>query len=84
MRGAPGVSGVRRPGGPPVVSGGQCGAALAELEPPGMWITAKGRVGSVAYRAPGRNRTGVVPRIGPTSQGGLSLTWKESRGSQHS
>ncbi|GGT88706.1 hypothetical protein GCM10010256_56030 [Streptomyces coeruleorubidus] len=68
----------------PMRAAGKCGVAPAELVPPGMWITAEGRVGSEAYRAPGRNRAGVVPRIGPTSQGGLSLTWKESRGSQHS
>ncbi|GAA2907074.1 hypothetical protein GCM10011428_21470 [Streptomyces violaceus] len=66
------------------VTSGKYGVDPVELVPPDMWITAEGRVGSEAYRAPGHNRTGVVPRIGPTSQGGLSHTWKESRGSQHS
>ncbi|GAP49489.1 endonuclease VII [Streptomyces azureus] len=38
----------------PMCVAGKCGVAPAELVPPGMWITAEGRVGSEAYRAPGR------------------------------
>ncbi|GAA2244729.1 hypothetical protein GCM10010104_46220 [Streptomyces indiaensis] len=57
---------VRRP---LVCAAGKCGVAPAELVPPGMWITAEGRVGSEAYRAPGGNRTGVCSKDRPDVTG---------------